>query len=99
MFNGILSSPRTSVAPQQALRLANLYLENAYNVDDIDLALVLCHDTEMSLYQAKKAAKRAEDQFMIKEIATTYINLGGFLDRQGLPNEARASYKMAEKLG
>jgi tetratricopeptide (TPR) repeat protein len=99
MFNSIVSSPRNSLAPQQALKLANVYLESASNIDDIDLALVLCHDTEVSLYQAKKAIKRYEDQFMIKDIATAYVNLGSFLDRQGRPSEAKASYRKAGKLG
>ena len=76
-----------------------MYLENAFNVDDTDLALVLCHDTELSLSQAKKAIRRAEDQYVIGEIATTYVHLGSLLDRQGRPNEAKASYKKAGKLG
>ena len=99
MFSSIVSSPRSSLSPQQALKLANVYLENACNADDIDVALVLCHDTEISLYQAKKAVKRAEDQYVVKEIAAVYIDLGNLLERQGHPNEAKASYKKAGKLG
>jgi hypothetical protein len=51
------------------------------------------------LYQAKKAVKRAEDQYVVKEIAAVYIDLGNLLERQGHPNEAKASYKKAGKLG
>ncbi|KAK3809436.1 MAG: hypothetical protein J3Q66DRAFT_405440 [Benniella sp.] len=99
MFSSIVSSPRSSLSPQQALKLANVYLENACNADDIDVALVLCHDTEISLYQAKKAVKRAEDQYVVKEIGAVYIDLGNLLERQGHSNEAKASYKKAGKLG
>ncbi|KAF9351069.1 hypothetical protein BGX34_000837, partial [Mortierella sp. NVP85] len=82
-----------------ALKLANVYLENACHADDTNIALVLCHDTEISLYQAKKAVKRAEDQCLIREIATAYIDLGNLLERRGHTNEAKASYKKAGKLG
>ncbi|KAK3809454.1 MAG: WD40-repeat-containing domain protein [Benniella sp.] len=99
VFSSIVSSPRGTLSPRQALKLANVYLENACHADDADIALVLCHDTEVSLYQAKKAVKRAEDQYMIKEIATAYIDLGNLLERRGHGNEAKVSYKKAGKLG
>ncbi|KAK3809441.1 MAG: WD40-repeat-containing domain protein [Benniella sp.] len=99
MSSGIILSPRGTLSPQQALKLANVYLENARNEDDRDVALVLCHDTEMSLSQAKKSIKRAEDQDVVMKIATAYIDLGNLLENQGHPNEAKASYKKAEKLG
>ncbi|KAF9353488.1 hypothetical protein BGX34_011531 [Mortierella sp. NVP85] len=98
-LNSIVSSPRGVLSPQQALRLANVYLENACNVDDIDIVLVLCQDAEVSLSQAKKAIKRAEDQYIIGEIAVAYMDLGSVLESQGHPNEAKASYKKAAKLG
>jgi len=99
VFSSIVSSPRGTLSPQQALKLANVYLGSAFTVDDTDLALVLCHDTEMSLTQARKAVRRAEDQYVINEIATTYVHLSSLLDRQGRRNEAKASYKKAGKLG
>ena len=97
----IVSSPRGSLSPQLALKLANVYLENAStcNIDDRDIALVLCHDTEMSLSQAKKSIRRPEDQYVNVEIATAYMDLGNLLESQGHLNEAKASYKKAEKLG
>lgn len=98
-FGSIVSSPRGILSPQQALKLANVYLENACSADDGDIALVLCHDTEVSLYQAKKAAKRIEDEYVVGEIAITYVDLGDLLKSRGHPNEAKASYKKAEKLG
>jgi len=97
----IISSPRGTLSPQQALKLANMYLENASacNPDDRDIALVLCHDTEMSLSQAKRSIRRAEDQYVSIEIASAYMDLGTLLESQGHPNEAKAIYKKAGKLG
>jgi len=99
VFSSFVSSPRGTLSPKQALKLANVYLDNAYSEDDSDIALVLCHDTEISLSQAKKAVKRTEDQSVIEEIATAYMDLGHLLENQGHPNEAKVSYKKAGKLG
>ncbi|KAK3809361.1 MAG: hypothetical protein J3Q66DRAFT_405374 [Benniella sp.] len=99
VFSSFVSSPRGTLSPKQALKLANVYLDNAYNEDDSDITLVLCHDTEVSLSQAKKAVKRTEDQYVIEEIATAYMDLGHLLENQGHPNEAKVSYKKAGKLG
>jgi len=99
MISSIISSPRGTLSPQQALKLANVYLDNACIVDDGDIALVLCHDTEVSLSSAKKAVRRAEDQHLIGEIATTYMVLGELLESRGHLNEAKVSYKKAGKLG
>lgn len=99
VFGGIVSSPRGSLSSQQALDLANIYLENATKTTDQDIALVLCHDTEVSLSQAKKAVKQAEAQTMIQGIATAYIGLGKLLESLNHASEAQASFKRAEKLG
>ncbi|KAF9344701.1 hypothetical protein BGX34_005417, partial [Mortierella sp. NVP85] len=99
VFSSFVPSPRGTLSPQQALKLANVYLDNAYNADDSDITMVLCHDTEISLSQAKKAVKRAEEEHVIEEIAIAYMDLGKLLESQGHPNEAKVSYKKAEKLG
>ncbi|KAF9346018.1 hypothetical protein BGX34_004274, partial [Mortierella sp. NVP85] len=99
MVGGIVSSPRGALSTQQALKLAKMYLENAHIADDGDIALVLCHDTEVSLSNAKKAARRMEDQCVIGEIGTAYVDLGKLLESRGYVNEARVSYKKAGKLG
>lgn len=39
------------------MELTSVYLENAGKTQDPDIALVLCHDTEASLFQSKKAAQ------------------------------------------
>ncbi|KAG0228281.1 hypothetical protein BGX31_006630 [Mortierella sp. GBA43] len=94
VFSGIISAPR-SLLPSQALDLANVYLENAGKATDSEIALVLCHDTEVSLSQAKKNA----DQSVIDGIAETYGGLGKQLEELRRDNEAQAIYKKAEKLG
>ncbi|KAK3805029.1 MAG: hypothetical protein J3Q66DRAFT_407918 [Benniella sp.] len=62
-------------------------------------ALVLCHDTEVSLSQVKKASKGIDVQVMREGVATAYDKLGRLLDRHGRRDEAQAFYKKAGKLG
>jgi len=99
VFGNIVSSPRGSLSPQKALELANIYLENAFNAVDSDIALVLCHDTEMSLYQAKNSVKHDKTQTVTKGIATAYIGLGKVLESLGHADGAEASFNKAEKIG
>ncbi|KAK3820439.1 MAG: hypothetical protein J3Q66DRAFT_439412, partial [Benniella sp.] len=97
VFGGIISSPRGSLSLQQVLDLANIYLENACKASDPDIALVLCHDAEVSLSQVKRVAKHTEDKTMREGIATAYIGLGELLNNQGHRDEAQAFYKKSEK--
>lgn len=99
VFGSIVSSSLGSLSPQQALVLASVYLESAYNINDPEIALVLCHNTEMSLSHAKKDVKNnTKNPTMIEEIAITYIDLGKLLERHGRGTEARTNYKKAQKL-
>lgn len=98
-FGSIISSPRGSLSLSQALDLANIYLENARRTPDPNIALVLCHDTEVSLSHVKRAAKNTDDKVMREGIATVYIELGELLDKQGHRDEAQAFYKKSEKWG
>jgi hypothetical protein len=84
---------------QQALHLANVYLENARNADDPSIALVLCHDTELTLPQVKRAAKHSEDTTMHERIASIYIVLGEVLETHHRKTEAQAFYKKSIKWG
>lgn len=99
VFGSIISSPRASLSLRQALDLSNVYLENARKADDPNIALVLCHDTEVSLSQVKKAAKHTHDTSIREEIATTFIELGEILDSHGRKSEAQAFYKKSVKWG
>jgi hypothetical protein len=99
VFGSIISSPRGSLSLLQVLDLANIYLENARKTPDPNIALVLCHDTEVSLSHVKKAAKTTGDKVMREGIATIYIGLGDLLNNQGHRDEAQAFYKKSEKWG
>ncbi|KAF9348605.1 hypothetical protein BGX34_002385, partial [Mortierella sp. NVP85] len=99
VFGGIVSSPLAYLSAHQALELANVYLENANNASDTNISLVLCHDTEVSLSQARKAIKYSENHTLVDGIAAAYTDLGKLLERRGHGTEAQASYKKAEKLG
>jgi hypothetical protein len=78
MLGNTESSQRGILSPKQALKLANMYLQNAFNAKDEDpeIARVLYHDIEALLSQAKKSVKQSEDQTMIQEITVTYHELG-----------------------
>jgi len=100
VFGSVISSPRGNLSLQKALDLANLYLDNACKSTDPEIILVLCHDTEVSLSQAKRAGKHVEDKAMHQGIATVYIELGDLLlDSHGHQDEAQAFYKKSEKWG
>jgi tetratricopeptide (TPR) repeat protein len=83
----------------QALELANFYFANACYASDLSVAMVLSHDTEVSLQQAKKVAKQSKNQAIHEQIATAYIELGRLLDSRGHGDEAQAFYKKADRLG
>jgi hypothetical protein len=99
VFGSVISSPRGNLSLQKALDLANLYLDNACKSTDPEIILVLCHDTEVSLSQAKRAGKHVEDKAMRQGIATVYIELGDLLDSHGHRDEAQTFYKKSEKWG
>ncbi|KAF9347161.1 hypothetical protein BGX34_003343, partial [Mortierella sp. NVP85] len=99
VFGSIVSSPRANLSAHQALELANVYLENANNADDADISLVLCHDTEVSLSQARKAIKHTKNQSLVDGITAAYFRLGKLLEERGHGTGAQASFKKAEKLG
>ncbi|KAK3821637.1 MAG: WD40-repeat-containing domain protein [Benniella sp.] len=94
----VFAGPRGSLSSQQTLELANVYLEGAFNAIDSDIALVLCHDTEVSLSQAKKSAKEDKNPAVTEGIATAYIGLGKLLESFHQVTGAQANFKKAEKL-
>ncbi|KAG0218564.1 hypothetical protein BGX31_011571, partial [Mortierella sp. GBA43] len=98
-FGDIIASPRSTLSAVQALDLAKIYLENARNATDTKITLVLCHDTEVSLSQAKKAAKHFKDNTIRDVIAATYTDLGEVLFDRSYHSEAQATFEKAQKLG
>ncbi|KAG0219606.1 hypothetical protein BGX31_011257, partial [Mortierella sp. GBA43] len=99
MYGQIITSPRGNLTLHQSLQLASFFLEHAAKTQDSDIALVFCHETEVSLSQTKKAARNADDATVQRRIGTAYIGLGRILESRGLEKEAKAIYKKAEKLG
>jgi hypothetical protein len=99
LFGAVISSPRDTLSPTQTLELANIYLDNAHKVTDPYLTLVLCHDTELALSQAKKISKRFKVQVIRKGIAKAYDNLARLLDSHDYPDEAQSFFKKADELG
>ncbi|KAI8346005.1 hypothetical protein B0O80DRAFT_503828 [Mortierella sp. GBAus27b] len=106
VFTKIVPSHLDTLSLQQALELTNVYLENAYRTKDSKVAMVLCHNAEVALSQAKKADKKhsahpgdASYEFMRESVAMAYIDLGKHLESRGYQNEAIALCKKAEKWG
>ncbi|KAK3807581.1 MAG: hypothetical protein J3Q66DRAFT_444698 [Benniella sp.] len=99
VFSNIVSSPLPSLSLQHVLDLANIYLEGASKAQHPDIVFVLCHDTDVALSQAKKAAKRVKDQNVLHGVAVAYIGLGRQLENHGRKSEAHEIYKKAAKWG
>lgn len=99
VFGTATPSLRRTLSSQQALELANMYLQNSYRATDPVIVLVLCHEVEVSLLQAKKAAKHEKNQTAMDEIATAYIDLANQLKKHGHDAEANAIRRKGEKVG
>jgi hypothetical protein len=97
VFGSVLSSALGNLSHQKALELANIYLDHVEKTRDADIVMVLCHDTEASLHQARKTARH--NKTMQHKTATVYIRLGRVLAIQRYPKQAQAFYSKAEKLG
>ncbi|KAF9992422.1 hypothetical protein BGZ65_012261, partial [Modicella reniformis] len=82
--NTTSSSLHTTLSPQKALGLVNVYLENARKVKDPKLALELCSNAESSLSRIVEMALNPEAQLQ---------------DHLGSRKKAQSNYKNAEKLG
>ena len=106
LSRSIVPAPKNALSLHKALELTHLYLENAYKTTDHDIALLLCHDAEVALTQAKNANKKihprpgdTEYQVLRDGVAAAYIDLGKLLERQGYPDVGEALCKKAEKWG
>ncbi|KAG0234726.1 hypothetical protein BGX31_004465 [Mortierella sp. GBA43] len=105
-FRSTVPSHIGALSLQQALELSNIYLKNAYRTKDHGVSLVLCHDAEAALSQAKSANKKyhghpndAGYQALREGVAAAYIDLGKLMEVQGYQDEAQTIYKKAEKWG
>ncbi|KAK3810124.1 MAG: hypothetical protein J3Q66DRAFT_443682, partial [Benniella sp.] len=104
LFGSVVPSHLRSLSLKQALELTNLYLENAYKIEDPDIALVLCHEAEAALSQGKSANKKlrahqndARHEALREGMATAYIDLGKLLEKRGYQGEGQAMCEKAEK--
>ncbi|KAG0006776.1 hypothetical protein BGZ65_003913 [Modicella reniformis] len=102
----IVPSPKTDLSLRQALEITDIYLKNASKSKDQDIALILCHDAEVALAQAKSASKKVlthpkddEEKDLREGMAAAYINIGNLLELQEYRDEAQLIYKKAGKLG
>ncbi|KAG0005411.1 hypothetical protein BGZ65_011211 [Modicella reniformis] len=102
------SSPHTTLSPQKALDLTNVYLENARKAnEDPELALELCANAEASLSRVMKTALSRPprshhpqvDQALREKVASSSFELGQLQDHLGSTKKAQSSYRNAEKLG
>lgn len=105
MVFDVVPAHRSSLTLQQVLDLCNIYLDNASRTEDRSVALVLCHDAEIALNQAKKASKKhpspndVEHQALRDKVATAYTKLGKLMDDHELQDKAKIFYKKTEKWG
>jgi hypothetical protein len=97
-FGTIISSPRGDLSPQQALYLANFYLENACKETDPAVALVLCNDGEVSLSHVKRS-KYMDDPTTREGMASVYGGFGDLMEHHGHQQAAQAFFKKCEKWG
>jgi hypothetical protein len=81
-------------------------LEGAFRTADRDISLLLCHDAELALAQAKSAnkgypehLKDARYQELRRGVTAAYIDLGRLLDVQGYGDKAGIIRKKVEKWG
>jgi hypothetical protein len=105
LFRNVVPAPKNALSAHQSLQLIKVFLDNANNIADHDVALVLCHHAEAALSQAKSVAKKhttptnPEEQVVREKITTAYYDLGKLLENQGYQDEAQAFYKKSEKWG
>jgi hypothetical protein len=97
--SSIITSTRGNLPLQKTLDLANLFLGNADKSTDPEIILALCYETEISLSQAKKIAKKTNVESMNGSIAAAYRGLSDLLDKHGYRDEAAAFCKKIEKWG
>ncbi|KAF9353765.1 hypothetical protein BGX34_011392 [Mortierella sp. NVP85] len=99
LHSSIVPLPKGALPSQQALRLSNIYLENAAkvvdNVNDHDIALMLCHNTEVTLAQLTN--KKTGYKTVLVEVVAAYNNLSNLLKRLGYTAESQKLLNKTDK--
>ncbi|KAF9957304.1 hypothetical protein BGZ72_001942 [Mortierella alpina] len=103
-MDDLLETRRSSLSPQQALKLAKFYLASAGNADDPAIVLVLCEQAEVSLdnVQRPKTSGAKEDvdyQAFREKVAIAYSKHARFMAKWKYPEKAQASRTKSEKWG
>jgi hypothetical protein len=93
------ASPLGTLSPEQALELASIYMDNSSKAKDPGVVLVLCHDTDVALFQAKRHIKPDKNPILAKKIAKAYVDLGHLLMDHRQAKGAQASFRRARRLG
>ncbi|KAG0221100.1 hypothetical protein BGX31_010189, partial [Mortierella sp. GBA43] len=105
MLHRTVPSPKGTLSLHEVLQLTDVYLENASRANSNNVALVLCHNAEVALTQAKTPSKKesiasdADEQVLREKIAAAYYNLGKLLESHGYKDEAEAFFKKCKKWG
>jgi transaldolase len=82
MFSRRVIKPRRNLDCEHQLERASLYLHVAEKAKNVDVAIVLCRDTEAMLSRAKRTARRTKDQDICAKIAAVYEGLVDLLDKK-----------------
>ncbi|KAG0362320.1 hypothetical protein BGZ54_008681, partial [Gamsiella multidivaricata] len=106
MLGSAFSSSRSALSPQKELEIVDIFLENARQNKDREIALALCDDAVAALSRVKRATKKTltpplsvEGQTLRDGIATAYFEHGELQDSLGNRELAQVSYKKAERWG
>ncbi|KAF9939552.1 hypothetical protein BGZ67_009318 [Mortierella alpina] len=104
LFDGLFQPWRSTLSPQQALKLAQLQLEAASNADGDPITLLLCEQAEANLDRIKRpesssVKEDADYQDFRKEIAAAYCKHAGFMSKWKYAEKAQVSRTKSEKWG
>ena len=104
MFDSLFLPWRTSLSPEQALKMAQLQLVAASNADRDPITLLLCDQAEMYLDRIKKpkspnAPEGTRYQAFREEVAAAYREHARFMAEWNYVDKEQASRSKSEKWG
>ncbi|KAF9918954.1 hypothetical protein BX616_003745 [Lobosporangium transversale] len=106
MFGKTYTSTRGVLSPSKALRLFNLYMEDARRIDnDHEILMELCLDADFALSRIQQSRKNLAssasngDKMLCQAVASAYYEVARLFGRLGRLNDAKKSDGKAEKWG
>ena len=95
------SRQKESISLQDALKIANKYMESAENAETTPTKLSLCDEAEKKIEYAVNIAETSKTEINIHatELANVYHRHGVLLDGLGYTVETQKSHEKAAKLG